>query len=99
MISQPMESVLKFGTEPQLAVIIPACNEEACIGPVLDELLGVLEPGKFVVAVGVNGSSDRTSEIARARGVWVAETRLRGYGHGCQAAIDLVTNLAPQVRA
>jgi hypothetical protein len=31
--------------------------------------------------------------------VWVAETPQRGYGHGCQAAIDLVTNVAPQVRA
>jgi glycosyltransferase involved in cell wall biosynthesis len=99
MISEPMESVLKFRAEPQLAVIIPACNEEACIGPVLDELLAVLEPGKFVVAVGVNGSTDLTSEIARTRGVWVAETRQRGYGHGCQAAIDLATKVAPQVRA
>ena len=46
---------------------------------------------KFVVAVGVNGSTDRTAEIARARGVWVAETAQRGYGYGCQGAIDLVT--------
>jgi glycosyltransferase involved in cell wall biosynthesis len=94
-----MERILRFPTEPQLAVIIPACNEEECIGPVLDELLAALEPGKFVVAVGVNGSTDRTSLIARARGVLVAETEQRGYGHGCQAAIDLMTNVAPQVRA
>ena len=94
-----MESVLKSRTEPRFAVIIPACNEEACIGPVLDELLAVLDPEKFVVAVGVNASSDRTLEIARARGVWVAETEQRGYGFGCQAAIDLVRNAAPQIRA
>jgi glycosyltransferase involved in cell wall biosynthesis len=94
-----MESVLKSRAEPQHAVIIPACDEEACIGAVLDELLAVLDPEKFVVAVGVNASSDRTSEIARARGVCVAETRQRGYGYGCQAAIDLITTAVPQVRA
>jgi glycosyltransferase involved in cell wall biosynthesis len=82
-----------------LAVIIPACDEEACLGPVLDELLAVLDPEKFVVVVGVNGSSDRTAEIARARGAWVAETPQRGYGYGCQSAIDLVAAAVPAVRA
>lgn len=85
--------------QDQLAVIIPACDEEACIGAVLDELLAALDPEKFVVAVGVNASSDRTAEIARARGVWVAETRERGYGYGCQSAIDLLANVLPPVRA
>ena len=100
MIPRPrMETVLKSKTEPQLAVIIPACNEEACIGPVLDEMLGALDPQRFVVAVGVNGTSDRTAEIARARGVLVAETSQRGYGFGCQAAIDCVSSAVPQVRA
>src|SRR5687767_15152917 len=83
----------------QLAVIIPACDEEACIGRVLDELLATLDPEKYVVAVGVNGSSDRTAEIARSRGVWVAETRERGYGYGCQSAIDLLVKVLPPLRA
>jgi glycosyltransferase involved in cell wall biosynthesis len=83
----------------RIALIIPACDEEACLGPVLDELLAALDPEKFVVAVGVNGSSDRTAEIARARGVWVAETPQRGYGYGCQSAIDLVAAAVPAVRA
>ena len=83
----------------QLAVIIPACDEEACLGRVLDELFPRLDPEKFVVAVGVNGSSDRTADIARARGVWVAETPRRGYGYGCQCAIDLLANVLPPVRA
>ena len=83
----------------QLAVIIPACDEEACIGPVIDEVIAALDPEKFVVAVGVNGSSDRTAAIARAHGVWVAETRVRGYGYGCQSAIDLLSNVSPPVRA
>jgi len=62
---------------PEFAIIIPACDESACIGPVLDELLGTVDPDKFVVAVGVNGSSDATAEIARQRPVLVAETKRR----------------------
>ncbi len=84
---------------PEFAIIIPACDEAACIGPVLDEFLAVLDPEKFVVAVGVNGATDQTAEIARQRPVLVAETDRRGYGHGCQAAIDLMNNLFPAIRA
>ena len=89
----------KTTPEGQLAIIIPACDEEECIGRVLDELSAVIAPEKFVVVVGVNGSSDRTATIAREHGALVAETRPRGYGYGCQAAIDLVTAAVPQVRA
>ncbi|HKP92544.1 MAG TPA: glycosyltransferase [Chthoniobacterales bacterium] len=81
-----------------MAIIIPACDEEACLGAVLDELWTVLDRDEFIIAVGVNASGDRTAEIARARGALVAETARRGYGHGCQAAIDLVNETAPSVR-
>jgi glycosyltransferase involved in cell wall biosynthesis len=84
---------------PEFAIIVPACDEAACIGPVLDELLDAIDSDQFVVAVGVNGSSDATAEIARQRPVLVAETERRGYGHGCQAAIDLAKNLFPSIRA
>ena len=86
-------------SQDKIAIIIPACDEEECIGRVLDELLTVIDSGKFVVAVGVNGSSDQTREVVRSRGVWAAETRQRGYGYGCQAAIDLLRNAGPPVRA
>jgi glycosyltransferase involved in cell wall biosynthesis len=86
-------------SERRFAIVIPACDEEECIGRVLDELFAVIDPEKFVVAVGVNNSSDRTATIAREHGALVAETRKRGYGYGCQAAIDLVTAAIPQVRA
>src|SRR6476469_4181789 len=91
------EDILKPTTQPQLAIIIPACNEEACIGFVLDELLDAIDRAGFAVAVGVNGSTDRTAEIARARGVFVSETEQRGYGYGCQGAIDLVTRAIPEL--
>jgi hypothetical protein len=85
--------------QPHFAIIIPACDEEECIGRVLDELSGTIDPEKFVIVVGVNGSSDRTAEVARGRGALIAETTERGYGHGCQRAIDLVAATLPSVRA
>ena len=84
---------------PGFAVIIPACDEEACIGRVLDELSAALDPQKFVMVVGVNGSSDKTAQVARLHSALVAETSARGYGYGCQSAIDLVTAMLPSVRA
>ena len=77
-----------------MALILPACHEEETIIPVLDELRRLLAPeDRWIVAVGVNGSlagADRTAELARLHPLApiVAETAIRGYGHGCQAAID-----------
>ena len=48
---------------PEFAIIVPACNEAACLGAVLDELLAAVDPEKFVVAVGVNASSDATARF------------------------------------
>lgn len=84
---------------PRLAIIIPACDEEACLGRVLDELLKAIDPEKFAVVVGVNGSSDRTAQIAQSFPVLVAETPERGYGYGCQSAIDLAAATLPRLQA
>lgn len=92
------DRIFRSSTAP-IAVIIPACNEEACIGPVLEELLASIDPAKYVVAVGVNDSSDRTAEIARQFPVLVTETAVRGYGYGCQQAIDVLTKSNPAVNA
>ena len=77
---------------PHYAVIIPACNEEACLGTMLDELLqhvaALSDRYDFTLCVGVNATRDRSAEIAGDRGVEVAVTSQRGYGYGCQAAID-----------
>lgn len=90
---------LEHSPGPQFAVIIPACDEEECLGRVLDEISRTIDPEKFVIVAGVNGSSDRTAEVARARGVLVAETSERGYGYGCQKAIDLAAAAFPSLRA
>lgn len=85
---------------PRFSIIIPACEEEACIAAVLSELKQMLDPNELVLAVGVNGSTDATAARARAcEGVLVAETDRKGYGHGCQAAIDLVREQHPSVKA
>ena len=41
----------------RIAIIIPACNEEVCIGPVLEELLTVVDPDEISHCGGVNNSS------------------------------------------
>ena len=72
--------------------IIPALNEAACIGRVVAQLAALKRPDgspTFVaVAVGDNGSTDRTCELAALAGAHVGHANQRGYGHGCMAAID-----------
>lgn len=85
--------------KPRYAIIIPACNEEECLGAVLGEILALVPAKHFSVTVGVNGSSDGTAEVARRMGVLVAEVPETGYGHGCQAAIDRLETLGEKPQA
>ena len=95
MMSHP-SPLIKASSTRRYAVIIPACNEAACIGAVIGELKAVLDEGKFMIAVGVNGSTDATFEIAKSCGVMAAQAAQRGYGYGCQAAVEAVNaSLAP----
>ena len=76
------------GKDVTFGIVIPVMNEEECIGIVLDELNDALGGDeRFRIAVGLNGSSDRSGEIAREKGALVSEVDERGYGHGCMAAI------------
>jgi glycosyltransferase involved in cell wall biosynthesis len=84
---------------PRIGIVIPACDEAPCIGAVLGELLQVVDANDYVVAVGVNGSSDATAAVARQFPVVVAETDARGYGHGCVAAIEALRREWPSVSA
>ena len=45
-------------------------------------------PSFSAVAVGDNGSTDRTCEVAALAGALVGHAAVRGYGHGCIAAIE-----------
>ncbi|MEP6936576.1 MAG: glycosyltransferase family 2 protein [Chthoniobacterales bacterium] len=96
---QPFVCAPPVSPSAKIGIVIPACNEEACIGAVLTELLRSLDAEKFVVLVGVNGSTDRTAEIARSFPVVVAETPRRGYGFGCEHVIDVAARVAPPLGA
>jgi len=68
----------------RVCVVMPARNEEASIGPVLDEIPRALVDCIVVVD---NGSTDHTAETARARGAEVIHVVQPGYGRACQAGI------------
>lgn len=81
-----------------LAIILPARDEEAALGPVLTELLPHAARHGAVIAVGLNDCRDGSRATAETHGVLVGETPARGYGHGCLAAIDavLASGLRPE---
>lgn len=68
----------------RFALIIPALNEEAAIGPTLDSLRGAPLAQLIVVD---NGSTDSTAEVARGHGAEVVAEPRRGYGQACLAGM------------
>jgi glycosyltransferase involved in cell wall biosynthesis len=78
-----------------LAVIIPALNEEQALPLVLSDLREVLDSlsalTHWEIIVADNGSSDRTAAVARAAGVRVVAEPKRGYGAACLAGLRLMT--------
>ncbi len=67
-------------------VIIPALNEEKSIGRVINDLPGFIDS----IIVCNNGSTDNTSEIAKAAGAIVIDEPEKGYGAACLKAISVV---------
>lgn len=68
-------------------LIIPARNEEECIGSVLDEL--PRDRLRRIIVVD-NGSADRTAQIARDRGAEVVPCAREGYGNASLAALATI---------
>jgi glycosyltransferase involved in cell wall biosynthesis len=66
-----------------ISVIIPAINEEANIGRVIEEIPEWVDE----VLVVDNGSTDNTVAIARSRGAKVIHEAERGYGAACLRGI------------
>lgn len=77
----------------KIAVIIPAYNEAASIGHVLEAL------PKFVSEVFVidNNSSDNTAEVAKAKGATVLFEKQKGYGHACLKGMEELANNPPDI--
>ncbi len=74
------------------AVIIPALDEEAAIGRVLDAV-----PQGMACVVVDNGSMDRTAEVAQAHGALVVREPRRGYGSACLAGVAALRADPPDV--
>jgi len=68
----------------RISVIIPAFNEEASIGLVLDALP---RDRLHEVIVVDNGSTDQTAQVAGSHGARVVSERRRGYGRACLSGI------------
>lgn len=73
---------------PYTSVIIAALNEEAAIGKVIESVPKDLVDEIVVVD---NGSTDRTSEVARAAGARVVNENIRGYGRAFRAGLRSVS--------
>ena len=81
-------------SQPLIKVIIPALNEEASIGKVLQDI-----PMAIVAEVVVvdNGSRDRTAEVARAQGATVLQEPERGYGAACLKGMAYLQEAPPDI--
>jgi 1,2-diacylglycerol 3-beta-glucosyltransferase len=90
-------------TPPFVVLVIPAHNEEAVIGRTLDVLCDIDYPDKLILVVN-DGSTDRTSEIARTYGgrdpvgVVDRDPSVAGQGKGAvlNYAVSLVRGLVAQ---
>ncbi len=72
---------------PQMAVVIPALNEQDSIGEAIRGILAANPTGLKQIIVVDNGSIDATATIARHAGAYVIWEDERGYGAACLAGI------------
>jgi glycosyltransferase involved in cell wall biosynthesis len=72
-------------TFEDVSVVMGTYNEEAAIGTVIDDIAAVTDGAANVVCV--DGSSDRTPEIAREKGARVIEQEPQGYGVAVERAL------------
>jgi glycosyltransferase involved in cell wall biosynthesis len=79
---------------PHIAVIIPVFNEQETLPLVLAAI-----PANIVDEVVVidNGSTDRSSEVARVCGATVLNEPRRGYGSACLAGIAYLKAKTPDI--
>lgn len=82
--ASPSAPALSTGRRARIGVVIPALDEEGALPLVLREI-----PRAWVdiVVVVDNGSTDRTTEVARQAGARVVSEPRRGYGNACRAGI------------
>lgn len=79
----------------EIAVLIPALNEEEALPGLLTEIGAALPSARIVVVD--NGSTDATASVAAAEGAEVVSEEARGYGAACLAGIRHLRAAPPQV--
>lgn len=87
---EPAEIWLAPIARPQIAVIIPALNEEASIGDVVRGIKSQNWSAPPYIIVADNGSTDGTAEQALVAGAKIVREPSRGYGAACLAGIAAV---------
>jgi glycosyltransferase involved in cell wall biosynthesis len=77
-----------------IAIIIPALNEEDALQQLLAEI-----PQDFAqwIIVVDNGSTDGTAAVARSAGAIVASEPTRGYGRACLKGLRAATNQGAEI--
>lgn len=71
----------------KIIVIIPAYNEEASIGKVIQEIPEIVSE----IIVVSNNSTDSTAEVAKEAGATVLFEANKGYGYACLKGMDYVS--------
>jgi glycosyltransferase involved in cell wall biosynthesis len=84
-----------------LAVVVPAKDEEATLGELLDRVARVTVPGHVLRPIVVDdGSADRTSEVARERGAAVVRhAKNRGLGAAVRTGLGVAVEAGASVVA
>ena len=82
-------------TAPDIALIIPARNEELS----LPGVLGALPPGITRIVVVDNGSTDGTARVAASCGAQVVFEPVAGYGKACLAGLAALRDNPPEIVA
>jgi glycosyltransferase involved in cell wall biosynthesis len=70
----------------KVSLIIPAYNEEATVGAVVDDFKSQRELDEIVIVD--NNSKDRTGDLAREHGARVILETKQGYGNALRAGMD-----------
>ena len=77
--------------DPEVSIVIPALDEEGLIGDFIDWCLeGIEDAGVAAEILIVDSSSDRTGDIALAKGARVLKTPPRGLGRAYIDAIAVI---------
>lgn len=87
------------GRAPEISVVIPAYNEESRLGATLERILAYFEgsDAAFEIIVVDDGSTDRTSEVAKATGKVRVEKLERNRGKGAAVRTGMLIAQAPWV--